>query len=453
MRWTALPPALIIAAIPACGESQFTPDPDVGLDTGGPASTGDPPDDSSSDGGDTSGSASDAADESTGEPETTTSTSESTGTSSVCGDGVVDQGEDCDGAAIQACDQLGADYTWGEAPCADCRLDTSACQTCQAPAIVPCDPQSDDPFHAIELGCADLDGWSASNGVPLLTRNFMSEDPDAYRVLRKFGAHLLPGDIPAWGPRAGERMLLLGTGAFLELDVLDALLMPPGTANGGGSNSNPEADAALPPPMRINMAGGSTTDMPFLDCDGVGDCSQTLGFQWLPAPHASDIAYLDVQITVPEGTRGYALDLALFTAHYPEYSETSYNDMAILWTESEAYVGNIAYLLQDGLPRPFSLPALTAAGLMTHDGATDITLIGTGYDGLVGEQGGATDWLTVHGPAVPGETLTLALAVFDLGDSVLDSALLVDNFRWRCDACTLGAPMAAGGCGLRPASR
>jgi hypothetical protein len=59
----------------------------------------------------------------------------------------------------------------------------------------------------------------------------------------------------------------------------------------------------------------------------------------------------------------------------------------------------------------------------------------------------------VHGPAVPGETLTLALAVFDLDDHALDSALLVDNFRWRCESCTLGAPANAGGCGLRPAAR
>lgn len=453
VRWIASPSAFLLAAISACGGSQWPSPEEVDLDTGEHASTGEPPD---------SGDAETAAEDdttasSTGTPDPgdTSASSDpgvSTGPSSVCGDGVIDADEACDGGPAQPCDQLDAQYTWGEATCADCQLDTSACQTCQAPALVPCDPQSDDPFHAIELGCADLDGWSAANGVPLLTRNFMSADPDAYRVLRKFGSHMI-GNDPAWAPQGGERMLLLGTGAFTSLDVLGTLLMPPGSAKAGHVNQNPEAEDALPPPMRINMAYGSATDTPFRDCDGVGDCSQTLGFQWLPAPYASDIAYLDVEVTVPPGTRGYALDVALFSAHFPEYGETAYNDMAILWTESEAYVGNIAYLLQDGLPRPFSLPALTAAGLMTHDGASDPTLLATGFDGVLGESGGATDWLTVVGPAVPGETLTLALAVFDLDDAVLDSALLVDNFRWRCETCSLGDPVVAGGCGLRPAAR
>jgi len=455
VRRTA-PPAFLLAAISACGGSQSGPDP-VELDTGEPASTGEPPADSSS--GDTSSDVSgdasteDATSAASDDPGTQGADTTTTA-SPLCGNGVLDDGEDCDGGAAQACDGLDASYTWGEAACtADCLLDTATCQTCEAPEIVPCDPQSEDPFHAIELGCADLDGWSSVNGVPLETRTFASEDDDAFRVLRKYGLHLLPGDVPAWAPRGGERMLLLGNGSFGALDVLGALLMPPGAAKGGTENANPEADGALPAPMVINMNPGSLSDTPFADCDGDGDCSQTLRFQWLSSQHAGDIAYLDVQVRVPIGTRGYALDLALFTAHYPEYSETSYNDMAIVWSDSEAYVGNIAYLLVDGEPRPLSLPALDAVGLLTHDGASDATLLGTGFDGLLGQAGGATDWLTLHGPAVPGETLTLAVAVFDLEDTALDSALLVDNFRWRCEPCTLGGPVAAGGCGLRPAAR
>lgn len=446
------PTTYLLAVISACGGSQSGTDPIV-LDTGEPASTGEPP--AGSTGDTTTATTGDAStDDAASTDADDTSTSSDPTTPSLCGNGVLDDGEDCDGGAAQACDGLGADYTWGDAACtADCRFDTTTCQTCEAPEIVPCDPQSEDPFHAIELGCADLDGWSDINSVPLLSRTFASEDDTATRVLRQYGLHLLPGDVPAWAPRAGERMLLLGNGSFGLLDVLGVLLMPPGAAKGGTENANPEADGALPAPMVINMNAGSLSDTPFVDCDGAGDCSQTLRFQWLSSPHAGDIAYLDVEVKVPTGTRGYALDLALFTAHYPEYTATAYNDMAIVWSDSEAYTGNIAYLLVDGQPRPFSLPALDAVGLMSHDGAVDLTLLGTGFDGLLGQHGGATDWLTLHGPAVPGETLTLALAVFDLEDTSLDSALLVDNFRWRCEPCTLGGPIAAGGCGLRPASR
>lgn len=462
MRRTA-PSVFLLAAISGCGESQFKPIEEVEL-TGSDATTDAPPvdDSSSSSSGDAASSGDDTSSSpstSSGDETTTGDPSDSTAPTNTCGDGEVDDGEDCDGGAPQLCSDLGSDYTWGEAKCSPgCTLDVSACQTCDAPTIAPCDAQSDDPFHAIELGCADMDGWGASNGVPLLSRTWASPDLDAYRVLRQFGSHKLPGDVPAWGPRAGERMLLISTGKLLGLDILDVLLMPPGAATSGSGNANPESEAVLPPPMRINMAGGSTTNDPFRDCDGVGDCSQTLAFQWLPSLQASDIAYLDLQIRVPAGTRGYALDLALFTTHYPEYSKSAYNDMAIVWTESEAYVGNIAYLLQDGLPRPLALPSLSATGLVSHSGLItnlvhdDPAMAGTGFDGVDGEEGGATDWLTLHGPAVPGEALTLAIAVLDLDDSFLDSALLIDNFRWRCESCTLGAPTAAGGCGLRPAS-
>ena len=31
---------------------------------------------------------------------------------------------------------------------------------------------------------------------------------------------------------------------------------------------------------------------------------------------------------------------------------------------------------------------------------------------------------------VPGEALTLRLAIWDAGDELLDSTVLIDNFRW-----------------------
>ncbi|MBL9107044.1 MAG: hypothetical protein JNL82_39450 [Myxococcales bacterium] len=449
------PPAIVLAALAACGDASLHgPLTDVALDTGGDESSG--PADSSDDDGSAGSSDDGSTGASTGDAAADAGeTAATTAPPAVCGDGVVEGDEACDGPA-RPCEALGAGYTWGDAPCAaDCAYDLAACQTCEAPALVPCDGQSDAVLHALELGCPDLAGWTAGNGVPLLARTFASADQDAYRVLRRFGSHDLDDDTPAWAPRAGERMLLLGTGKFGPLDIVDALLEVPGAASLGGSNANPEAPGGfeLPAPVKIRMAKGSRSNTPFVDCDGVNDCSHTLNYQWQPASMAADIAYLDVTIAVPRGTRGYALDVALFTAHFPEYTHTTHNDMAIVWSQSEAYVGNIAHLVDGEKARPLSLPTMDEAGLMTHDGADDPALLGTGYDDLLGEHGAATDWLTLHGPAIPGERLTLALAVLDLDDENLDSALLVDNFRWRCEACTLGAPAEQAGCGLRPASR
>ena len=61
-------------------------------------------------------------------------------------------------------------------------------------------------------------------------------------------------------------------------------------------------------------------------------------------------------------------------------------------------------------------------------------LDGTGYelddgDGL--RQGGATGWLTTTTPVTPGETATLRFILFDEGDEILDSAVVIDNFQWQ----------------------
>ena len=44
--------------------------------------------------------------------------------------------------------------------------------------------------------------------------------------------------------------------------------------------------------------------------------------------------------------------------------------------------------------------------------------------------GGSTSWLTTTAPVTPGEDVTLHFIIFDEGDHILDSAALIDNFRW-----------------------
>ena len=44
--------------------------------------------------------------------------------------------------------------------------------------------------------------------------------------------------------------------------------------------------------------------------------------------------------------------------------------------------------------------------------------------------GGATGWLSSQAPVQPGEAFTLELMIWDTGDGVLDSSVLIDNFSW-----------------------
>ncbi len=45
--------------------------------------------------------------------------------------------------------------------------------------------------------------------------------------------------------------------------------------------------------------------------------------------------------------------------------------------------------------------------------------------------GSISGWLRTTSPLTPGETVTLTFSIHDEGDSILDSAVIIDNFRWQ----------------------
>ena len=61
---------------------------------------------------------------------------------------------------------------------------------------------------------------------------------------------------------------------------------------------------------------------------------------------------------------------------------------------------------------------------------------------------GAPADLRAHetGPAAPGENLELAFAVFDMGDTVFDTMVVLDNWRWNCQGCI---PSEVDDCGVQ----
>jgi hypothetical protein len=50
--------------------------------------------------------------------------------------------------------------------------------------------------------------------------------------------------------------------------------------------------------------------------------------------------------------------------------------------------------------------------------------------GTVATLGGATGWLTTKAAIKPGEQFTLELMIWDAGDGILDSSVLLDHFQW-----------------------
>lgn len=303
-------------------------------------------------------------------------------------------------------------------------------EVCEAPAsLVPCDALEDgpDPFQAMGLGCP----FGPDEAIPLAFSGFHSADPQAFQVATRFGTHDEPTGEPTWGPRHGEQLLVISSGYVATPDAAGAVTMD---VLDQDANDNPD-DKPLPAPMSPLPGSGG---VPFMGCDGVGDCSDTLWGQWLSGGSAAnDLLWFQLRTEVPGGTHGFTLDFAWFSEEYPESVGTTFNDMLVVWSQSETYVGNLC--LVDEEP-------CTVSGLwpVDHQGI-DPELDGTGFSVTRTGDGGAVGWSTIKGSAAPHELLELTVALFDMGDEELDTLVLLDGFGWDCEGCT---PTPENPCGV-----
>lgn len=158
---------------------------------------------------------------------------------------------------------------------------------------------------------------------------------------------------------------------------------------------------------------------------------------------ANDCVMLKIVVKVPDNARSFSLDFYFLTIEYPGYICTQYNDffVALLdsaYTNADPALQNPAdkNLGRDANNNPVGVN-LAPAGLFkqctnTSGGSWSVnSCIGTNeLQGTGFEKSGGTGWLTLRGNVVPGETITLRLAIWDLGDHVLDSMVLLDNFLW-----------------------
>jgi hypothetical protein len=71
-------------------------------------------------------------------------------------------------------------------------------------------------------------------------------------------------------------------------------------------------------------------------------------------------------------------------------------------------------------------------------------LTGTGFE-LTSSGGphGATGWLQSQASVVPGSTITLRFAIWDSGDEVMDSTVLIDRFAWMPDPLSVATTPVA----------
>lgn len=278
---------------------------------------------------------------------------------------------------------------------------------CFAPPPAVCDAVTEDPWQAIGLNC---EGGTQVDGA------FSGNMDQIYVHTGNLGTYV-PAPFP---PTSGEKMVILSSGRAVDM-------LTPGlfaSTNMGGPGG------ALPPPL------DPTSVHPVNDCIadpgliGMGDCSNTIEDQWNQGNTAFDYAELRFTATVPMGSSGFSYDLAMFSTEYPGFYQTQFNDMYIAWLESEIWTGNVSF---DEAGAPISL---NAGFLDYKDAPNDFDCpapcVAPELQGTAMEEHAGTKWLTTTAPVAPGEQIELIFAIFDLSDGVLDTVVLLDNFRWNC---------------------
>jgi hypothetical protein len=171
---------------------------------------------------------------------------------------------------------------------------------------------------------------------------------------------------------------------------------------------------------------------------------------------------------VPTNANSFSVDMFFFSAEYPEYVCTQFNDFFVTLVDSTDGDNppdkNIA-IYNDGVDSwPVGVNILTAAnGLFTactdgtisqcgtptnYTGCTsNADLQGTGFeiDGEItytcdygGEAGGGTGWLTMSGNVEPGEIMEIRFVIWDTQDQLFDSLVLLDNWQWSVQASDPG---------------
>lgn len=329
------------------------------------------------------------------------------------GDGDGDGDTNTNGSSGDRFDIL-SDETGGVIPCEE----GGNCPECDIPDHAACDSTTD-PGNAIGLNCP---GEMQINVA-------MSGSPAAYGVRNGFGV------TNAFDPREGAKYAVMGSGNIADLDSET----PNGDIPSLPTHCNDDLGAfdpgtTLPPPLVPNNVGGQTcAENPSLV--GMGDCSNTIQTQWEFGNSANDYTEMRITATVPMTTNSFSYDFAFFSVEYPDYYQSSFNDMYVAWLESEVWTGNVSF---DEQGNPISLNAgfldyRDSSAPVFNDpqcmnGCDAVELHGT----CMKEHAG-TKWLTTTAGVAPGEGVTIVFAIFDLSDSILDSYVFVDNFRWGCE--------------------
>jgi hypothetical protein len=280
---------------------------------------------------------------------------------------------------------------------------------------------------------ASKDGYGLVSAK--FTRGFGSTQnaiADQHGILPKFGDVLKP--------REGKRLGVLSSGYAQEYDGA------PNARFGGEDLSG----------QKPGKDWSTTGTLPVGFPKAAGTCAQS--------KEVHDAIDLQLTLKAPKNASGVQFDLNFFSSEWPAYICSEFNDGFIAYLSAKGFNNGMADNMSfDAMKNPVSVnngffdrctpnvdigcaPKAVRSTSQCPGGTAELGGTGFGVSGkwceiygLIGggaggskvsTNGGATGWLTSKAPVQAGEEFTLDLIIWDTGDGILDSSVLLDNFKW-----------------------
>ncbi len=283
--------------------------------------------------------------------------------------------------------------------------------------------------------------WGVIDAKISLTDGTGTVDKEAYAVRPRFGAGVIP--------QGGLSLAMISSGGAAARNDVNPSYHPWVSYSHNGPSAPYPADWYAANGNKLPNAPGCTVSS---------------------STQANDSVMLTVRIKVPSNARSFRLSTNFFSAEFPEYTCSSFNDFFVVLLDS-TYAGqqpnptdkNLAFFQPMGTMDKFPVGVNLAygnTGLFTQckNGNTGCfgtpgmintctgtsQLVGTGFDDMGGGcgtsdlNGGGTGWLVTAGNVMPGEIITLRIAIWDTGDTLFDSIAIFDGFAWSTELANPG---------------
>jgi cell wall-associated NlpC family hydrolase len=144
----------------------------------------------------------------------------------------------------------------------------------------------------------------------------------------------------------------------------------------------------------------------------------------------NDLVQLTLVLRVPTGSTAWSVDWKLLSEEFPEYVGSAYNDAFLIETQESTFTiagSTVSAPNNTAFDSSGRLISVNTTGALSM---TSIQSVGTTYDG-------STATLSTCAPVAPGASqITAIFSIMDLGDSIFDTTVFLDNFRFQAGACS-----------------